>query len=72
MCQNIQIWCLKIRHFNLQKSVDEMSFGGYYLLVVAREQHQSKDMRKCRNWQTSKTKDLVAIAVVRVQVPPSA
>ncbi len=31
-----------------------------------------KDMRKCRNWQTSKTKDLVAIAVVWVQVPSSA
>ena len=29
-------------------------------------------MRKCRNWQTSKTKDLVAIAVVWVQVPSSA
>ena len=28
--------------------------------------------RKCRNWQTSKTKDLVLIASVRVQVPPSA
>ena len=28
--------------------------------------------RKCRNWQTSKTKDLVAIAVVWVQVPSSA
>lgn len=29
-------------------------------------------MRKCRNWQTSKTKDLVTIAVVWVQVPSSA
>ena len=29
-------------------------------------------MRKCRNWQTRKTKDLVAIAVVWVQVPSSA
>ena len=28
--------------------------------------------RKCRNWQTSKTKDLVTIAVVWVQVPSSA
>ncbi len=38
---------------------------------------KSKDIiciytRKCRNWQTSKTKDLVAIAVVWVQVPSSA
>ena len=29
-------------------------------------------MRKCRNWQTSKTKDLVSIALVWVQVPSSA
>ena len=29
-------------------------------------------LRKCRNWQTSKTKDLVAAYVVRVQVPSSA
>ena len=29
-------------------------------------------MRKCRNWQTSKTKDLVIIAIVWVQVPSSA
>ena len=28
--------------------------------------------RKCRNWQTSKTKDLVHTTCVRVQVPPSA
>ena len=28
--------------------------------------------RKCRNWQTSKTKDLVIIAIVWVQVPSSA
>ena len=30
------------------------------------------DTRKCRNWQTSKTKDLVFIANVWVQVPSSA
>ena len=29
-------------------------------------------MRKCRNWQTSKTKDLVSNALVWVQVPSSA
>ena len=28
--------------------------------------------RKCRNWQTSKTKDLVINAIVWVQVPSSA
>ena len=34
----------------------------------------SKDdgSRKCRNWQTSKTKDLVSNALVWVQVPSSA
>ena len=31
-----------------------------------------QNMRKCRNWQTSKTKDLVSIALVWVQVPSSA
>ncbi len=31
-----------------------------------------KRMRKCRNWQTSKTKDLVSNALVWVQVPSSA
>ena len=29
-------------------------------------------MRKCRNWLTCKTKDLVIIAIVWVQVPSSA
>ena len=31
-----------------------------------------KRTRKCRNWQTSKTKDLVINAIVWVQVPSSA
>ena len=35
-------------------------------------QAKARCKRKCRNWQTSKTKDLVAIAVVWVQVPSSA
>lgn len=30
------------------------------------------EMQECRNWQTSKTKDLVSIALVWVQVPSSA
>ena len=46
------------------------------LLLVAREENkefpEKCDMRKCRNWQTSKTKDLVSIALVWVQVPSSA
>ena len=36
------------------------------------ERKMKCDMRKCRNWQTSKTKDLVSIALVWVQVPSSA
>ena len=43
--------------------------------LVARESKripEKCDMRKCRNWQTSKTKDLVSIALVWVQVPSSA
>ena len=35
-------------------------------------QRKNREKRKCRNWQTSKTKDLVTIAVVWVQVPSSA
>ena len=30
------------------------------------------DMQECRNWQTSKTKDLVINAIVWVQVPSPA
>ena len=37
-----------------------------------RQAAKIKYMRKCRNWQTSKTKDLVIIAIVWVQVPSSA
>ena len=37
-----------------------------------RQAAKTKYMRKCRNWQTSKTKDLVFIANVWVQVPSSA
>ena len=40
-----------------------------YLLFVFRV---TDGTRKCRNWQTSKTKDLVSIALVWVQVPSSA
>ena len=42
--------------------------------VAARKKpfSEKRDMRKCRNWQTSKTKDLVSIALVWVQVPSSA
>ena len=37
-----------------------------------RQAAKTKYMRKCRNWQTSKTKDLVIIAIVWVQLPSSA
>ena len=42
------------------------------ILYYLREAIKLRETRKCRNWQTSKTKDLVAIAVVWVQVPSSA
>ena len=45
-----------------------MTFGFGFVIIIK----SSKDMRKCRNWQTSKTKDLVIIAIVWVQVPSSA
>ena len=41
-------------------------------LSTVRQAAKTKYMRKCRNWQTSKTKDLVIIAIVWVQVPSSA
>ncbi len=34
--------------------------------------HRDVDMQECRNWQTSKTKDLVINAIVWVQVPSPA
>ena len=34
--------------------------------------HREVDMQECRNWQTSKTKDLVINAIVWVQVPSPA
>ena len=44
--------------------------------VLTKDQNNDKisfvDARKCRNWQTSKTKDLVHNACVWVQVPSSA
>ena len=45
-----------------------------YINIYREEAIVSKKcgMRKCRNWQTSKTKDLVSIALVWVQVPSSA
>ena len=57
----------------IQKKVltDVKSLG--IISVIARKSISTKcDMRKCRNWQTSKTKDLVSIALVWVQVPSSA
>ena len=42
------------------------------MIIFFLRQAKARCKRKCRNWQTSKTKDLVAIAVVWVQVPSSA
>ena len=47
----------------------------YICMLLSNSRHEqviTTKTRKCRNWQTSKTKDLVAIAVVWVQVPSSA
>ena len=52
-----------------------LSFTFGIVSFVAREKIKNPtkcDMRKCRNWQTSKTKDLVSIVLVWVQVPSSA
>ena len=59
----------------LKKSVDIQ--GTLCYTITCREGENKKSqgnavMRKCRNWQTSKTKDLVSIALVWVQVPSSA
>ena len=43
-----------------------------FFAIIRKSSREMTDMRKCRNWQTSKTKDLVTIAVVWVQVPSSA
>ncbi len=40
--------------------------------IINKSSREMNDLRKCRNWQTSKTKDLVSIALVWVQVPSSA
>ena len=42
------------------------------MIIFFLRQAKARCKRKCRNWQTSKTKDLVAIAVVWVQVPSPA
>ena len=44
----------------------------YFLWSAKQRSRILYGMRKCRNWQTSKTKDLVSIALVWVQVPSSA
>ena len=65
---------IKIFLFFYEK-VLTLSFTFGIVSFVAREKIKNPvkcDMRKCRNWQTSKTKDLVSIALVWVQVPSSA
>ena len=44
----------------------------FFFAIIRKSSREMTDMRKCRNWQTSKTKDLVSIALVWVQVPSSA
>ena len=59
----------------LKKGVDIQDPLCYTITCREGENKKSQGnavMRKCRNWQTSKTKDLVSIALVWVQVPSSA
>ena len=40
-----------------------LTYGVYFVIInkSSREIRQRREMRKCRNWQTSKTKDLVML-----------
>ena len=57
---------------NFKKGVDFVNGLWYYIICREELTPAKQNMRKCRNWQTSKTKDLVSIALVWVQVPSSA
>ena len=60
------------KYIKIKISVDIFGLIWYYIWVAWDKRQKIKYMRKCRNWQTSKTKDLVIIAIVWVQVPSSA
>ena len=60
------------KYIKIKISVDIFGLIWYYIKVAWDKRQKIKYMRKCRNWQTSKTKDLVIIAIVWVQVPSSA
>ena len=63
----------KIKKINKIKKISKNCWHIYfYLLLWMSRRERVIDTRKCRNWQTSKTKDLVFIANVWVQVPSSA
>ena len=55
-----------------EKSVDDSQLWCYNTSCRQRDDKNLKNMRKCWNWQTGQTKDLVVIAIVWVQVPSSA
>ena len=55
-----------------EKSVDDSQLWCYNTFCRQRDDKNLKNMRKCWNWQTGQTKDLVVIAIVWVQVPSSA
>ena len=55
-----------------KKSVDGLQLWCYNTSCRQRDDKNLKNMRKCWNWQTGQTKDLVVIAIVWVQVPSSA
>ena len=78
--KNVLLFCT-ITFYNaqntklLKKGVDIQDPLCYTITCREGENKKSQGnavMRKCRNWQTSKTKDLVSIALVWVQVPSSA
>ena len=66
-------WMKNIKYIkNFKKGVDFVNGLWYYIICREELTPAKQNMRKCRNWQTSKTKDLVSIALVWVQVPSSA
>ena len=64
-------WFLDFSNF-FKKSVDGLQLWCYNTSCRQRDDKNLKNMRKCWNWQTGQTKDLVVIAIVWVQVPSSA
>ncbi len=56
----------------LKKKKIVLTFSKSYSNIIFGRSIERHLQRRCRNWQTSKTKDLVSIVLVWVQVPSSA